>query len=38
MDYNPKALRKGAIMASIRTRDLEVLAVKVENGSILIEY
>jgi len=32
------ALRKGAIMASIPTRDLEVLAVEVEKGPILIEY
>jgi nitrite reductase/ring-hydroxylating ferredoxin subunit len=33
----PKALKMGAIMAGIRTRDLIVHAVKVENGAIYVE-
>jgi len=34
----PKALKMGAIMAGIRTYDLIVHAVKVENSTIFIEH
>ena len=34
----PKALKMGAMMASIRTHDLTVHTVKVENGTIFVEH